>query len=156
MKYFLTVIATAMIGCETEDTSPNTPNQPAGNTSPVTDRANLTPPKHTKDSFKLIQGRIAKNEAILIDVREKSEWEDGHLESARFLPLSELEEGESNKSFAAKLAETLPKDIIVYCHCVSGGRVMPASAILQKLGYDARPLKAGYRDLLKAGFTKAP
>ena len=33
---------------------------------------------------------------------------------------------------------------------------MPASAILQKLGYDARPLKAGYRDLLKAGFTKAP
>ncbi len=145
-----------MIGCEAEDASPNTPNQPGGNTSPATEPANLTPPKHTKDSFKLIQGRIAKNEAILIDVREKSEWEDGHLESARFLPLSELEEGEADKSFAAKLAETLPKDKIVYCHCVSGGRVMPASAILQKLGYDARPLKAGYRDLLNAGFTKAP
>ena len=145
-----------MIGCEAEDTSPNTPNQPGGNTSPVTEPASLTPSKHTKDSFKLIQGRIAKNEAILIDVREKSEWEDGHLESARFLPLSELEEGEADKSFAAKLAETLPKDKIVYCHCVSGGRVMPASAILQKLGYDARPLKAGYRDLLNAGFTKAP
>jgi len=146
MRYFLAVIAATMIGCGTEVAPSGTPNGPA----------KLTPPKHTKDSFKLIQDRMANNEAILIDVREKSEWEDGHLKSAVFLPLSELEEGESDKSFAAKLVETLPKDKIVYCHCVSGGRVMPASAILQKLGYDARPLKAGYRDLLKAGFTKAP
>ena len=121
----------------------------------ATKPTSLLPPKHTKDSFEVIQNRIAKNEAILIDVRESFEWKDGHLQSTVFLPLSELEEGRSNESFASQLAEKLPKDKIVYCHCVSGGRVMPASAILHKMGYDARPLKAGYNDLLRAGFEKA-
>ena len=32
---------------------------------------------------------------------------------------------------------------------------MPASAILYTLGYDVRPLKAGYDDLLEAGFKDA-
>ena len=114
-----------------------------------------SPPKHTNDSLPLIKERVSKNEAILIDVREKYEWEDGHLQSAVFLPLSGLEEGGGSESFAGKLAAKLPKDKIIYCHCVSGGRVLPASAILQKLGYDVRPLKPGYESLLKAGFEKA-
>ena len=128
---------------------------PKESASSATKPTSLLPPKHTKDSFEVIQNRIAKNEAILIDVRESFEWKDGHLQSTVFLPLSELEEGRSNESFASQLAEKLPKDKIVYCHCVSGGRVMPASAILHKMGYDARPLKAGYNDLLRAGFEKA-
>ena len=32
---------------------------------------------------------------------------------------------------------------------------MPASAIMHKMGYDVRPLKAGYDDLLDAGFNDA-
>ena len=56
---------------------------------------------------------------------------------------------------ASDKIKKIPKDKIVYCHCVSGGRVMPASAILQKIGYDVRPLKPGYKDPLKAGFEKA-
>ena len=115
----------------------------------------ISPPKHTTDSFEQIQNRIAKNEAVLVDVREEFEWEDGHLQSAIFLPLSDLEEWESDKSYALNLAKKIPKGKIIYCHCVSGGRVMPASAILQKIGYDVRPLKSGYKDLLKAGFEKA-
>ena len=114
-----------------------------------------SPPKHTNDSLPLIKERISKNEAVLVDVREKNEWEAGHLQSAIFLPLSGLKEGGTSDSFASKLAVKLPKDRIVYCHCLSGGRVLPASAILQKLGYDARPLKSGYESLLKAGFEKA-
>ena len=152
MKQLLLMIAVvALAGCPTN-------RKPESKTSPppAADKPDKTPPpKHTADSLELIQDRIAKGEAILIDVREKFEWEDGHLQSAVFLPLSKLEEGESDESFAAKLVKTLPKDKIVYCHCVSGGRVMPASAVLHKLGYDARPLKSGYKDLLKAGFEKA-
>ena len=114
-----------------------------------------SPPKHTNDSLPLIKERISKNEAVLVDVREKNEWEVGHLHSAIFLPLSGLKKGGTSESFANKLAVKLPKDKIVYCHCLSGGRVLPASAILQKLGYDVRPLKSGYELLLKAGFEKA-
>ena len=107
-----------------------------------------SPPKHTNDSLPLIKERISKNEAVLVDVREKYEWEDGHLQSAIFLPLSGLKEGGTSESFTTKLAVKLPKDKIVYGHCLSGGRVLPASAILQKLGYDVRPLKSGYESLL--------
>ena len=144
-----------MVGCgdtgESLNKTPKIEIEPSANLKPD----HNSPPKHTKDPLPLIKERISKNEAILVDVREKNEWEDGHLQSAIFLPLSGLEEGGASESFAAKLAAKLPKDKIIYCHCVSGGRVLPASAILQKLGYDVRPLKPGYESLLKAGFENA-
>ena len=34
-------------------------------------------------------------------------------------------------------------------------RLIPASKILYDLGYDIRPLKFGYADLIKAGFSKS-
>lgn len=68
-----------------------------------------------------------------------------------FLPLSELKNGINAES----LQEKLPKDRIIYTHCVVGKRSLTAGDILQKHGYDVRPLKAGYTDLLQAGFKKA-
>ena len=118
-------------------------------------RPAVAPTEHTKDSIELIQKRVADKEAILIDVREQDEWDLGHLQEAVFIPLSELKAGGSDKSYATNLAKKLPKDKIIYCHCASGGRVMPASAILHKMGYDVRPLKAGYDDLVDAGFKDA-
>jgi phage shock protein E len=44
---------------------------------------------------------------------------------------------------------------ILYTHCVVGKRSVMAAQILRKYGYDVRPLKAGYRELLEAGFKKA-
>ena len=49
----------------------------------------------------------------------------------------------------------LPKDKVIYCHCRAGGRALLAADILKKLGYDVRPMKEGYEDLLKAGFIKS-
>ena len=111
------------------------------------------PVKHTMDSVELIRLNIAAKKAVLIDVRELSEWEDGHLEDAVLLPLSELKKDaqalvNANKK---KLGETK----IIYCHCKSGGRVLRAAPILKKLGYDCRPLKMGYDELVKAGFEDA-
>ena len=86
-----------------------------------------------------------------MDVREKSEWDQGHLEIANLLPLSRLRTGVKPKT----LAKQLSKKKIIYCHCRSGGRVLPATDILKKLGYDVRPLKQGYAELLREGFAKA-
>jgi hypothetical protein len=36
-----------------------------------------------------------------------------------------------------------------------GVRALKAAKILEKLGYNVRPLNAGYEDLVKAGFAKA-
>jgi len=103
--------------------------------------------QHTKDSLEVIQKRIKEKKAILIDVREQREWDAGHLKKAQLVPLSKLQAGVKEKM--------LPKDKIIYCHCRSGGRVLIATSILKPLGYDIRPLKQGYRQLLGAGFEKA-
>ena len=54
-----------------------------------------------------------------------------------------------------ELAVTLPKDKIIYCYCLAGGRCEEAAAILKPLGYDVRALKPGYPQLVKAGFPAA-
>ena len=54
-----------------------------------------------------------------------------------------------------KVDKALSKQQIIYCHCGSGVRVLAANGILSKLGYDVRPLAAGYDDLVAAGFAPA-
>ena len=106
---------------------------------------------HTKDTPEEVKKAIANGKAVLLDVREKSEWDDGHLKDAKLLPLSVLKDGAK----AEDVARVAPKDKIVYLHCGSGVRSLKAADELKKLGYDVRPLKPGYKDLLKAGFEPA-
>ena len=150
-------IVAVCVGCGGANSNAQSPKDSGNNESNSTaaKRPAVAPTEHTKDSIELIQKRVADKEAILIDVREQDEWDLGHLQEAVFIPLSELKAGGSDKSYATNLAKKLPKDKIIYCHCASGGRVMPASAILHKMGYDVRPLKAGYDDLVDAGFKDA-
>lgn len=108
--------------------------------------------EHTKDSITDIKKRLEKKEAVLIDVREESEWKAGHLRAAHLVPLSGL----VSEAKRGPLVEKLPKDKIIYCHCHSGGRALKAADLLSKLGYDVRALKLGYPDLLEEGFEKAP
>ena len=103
------------------------------------------------DSLPTVQENLATHKAVLIDVREPGEWKEGHVQGAISLPLSSLKENAD----ATALQRQLPKDKIVYMHCVMGVRALKAAKILDKLGYDARPLKAGYEDLVKAGFQKS-
>ena len=105
---------------------------------------------HTKDSLIDARHKIMNQSAILIDVREPSEWSGGHLALAQSLPLSELRTSTENK-----LDGRLPRGKIIYCHCLSGGRCLEASRILSSYGYDARALRPGYTDLIDAGFVQA-
>ena len=47
----------------------------------------------TKDSLTIVKKNIEGEKAVLVDVREKSEWNAGHVAGAIFLPLSELRNG---------------------------------------------------------------
>jgi phage shock protein E len=106
---------------------------------------------HTKDTPDEVKKALADGKAVLLDVREKDEWDAGHLKDAKLLPLSTLKGGAK----AEDVAKVAPKEKIVYCHCGSGVRCLKAADELKKLGYDVRPLKPGYKDLLKAGFEPA-
>src|SRR5258708_7814621 len=76
----------------------------------------------TNDSLETIQRRISGKKAVLVDVREKLEWEQGHIEGAIFLPLSKLQQAVD----AIALTKLLPKDKIIYTHCVAGVRSVKA------------------------------
>lgn len=104
---------------------------------------------HTSDPLPQVLTAVAAGKAVLLDVREQGEWDAGHLATARLIPLSVLGKD------TATLAAGLPKDKPIYIHCKAGGRCLAAGALLKPLGYDVRPLKAGYDELVKNGFTPA-
>ncbi len=104
--------------------------------------------EHTKDSLAVVKQKLADKSAVLVDVREQAEWDAGHLDASILLPLSGLQKGTDS-------SQKLKKGQIVYTHCKAGIRSVTAGEILAKQGYDVRPLKAGYQDLLDAGFAPA-
>jgi len=104
--------------------------------------------EHTKDTLQTIKENVAAKKAVLVDVRDKQEWDRGHVAGAIFLPLSELRQRDRTE----EMLKDLPKDRILYTHCVVGMRSLKAAEILKKHGYQVRALKPGYDELLKAGF----
>ena len=106
---------------------------------------------HTTDSLDTVKQRLASKEAVLIDVRELTEWNEGHLEDAKLVPLSDIRYPQKR----IDATKDLSKEEIIYCHCRSGKRVFIATHYLSRDGYDIRPLKAGYKDLLTEGFENA-
>lgn len=106
---------------------------------------------HTSDSLDTVKKSVGAGKAILVDVREVEEWQDGHLKDAKHLALSDLKAGVP----AERLKKVVPPGSVVYLHCAAGGRCLVAADVLKKQGYDVRPLKAGYERLLKEGFEKA-
>ncbi|MBM4002351.1 MAG: rhodanese-like domain-containing protein [Planctomycetes bacterium] len=106
---------------------------------------------HTKDPLAEVKQRVQEKKAILLDVREQKEWDEGHLKDAVLLPLSKIQSGTELKD----AVKDLKKDTLIYCHCRAGRRALTAAEQLIKQGYDVRALKPGYEELLKAGFDKA-
>ncbi|NLY80654.1 MAG: FAD-dependent oxidoreductase [Lysinibacillus sp.] len=68
---------------------------------------------------------LVEEGAMIIDVREKNEFERGHLVNAINIPLSELRER----------IDEIPRDKPVYLHCRSGQRSYNAVKILQHEGF---------------------
>lgn len=68
---------------------------------------------------------LAENNAYIIDVREKYEYEEGHIKGAVNIPLCEFR----------KRLDEIPTDKPVYVHCRSGQRSYNAIIALQNLGF---------------------
>lgn len=111
----------------------------------------FTPKGHTTDSLDTVKTRVKAKQAVLIDIRENGEWDNGHLKIAKLIPMSVIKADE----LTDKQKKYLPKKKPVYIHCASGRRVLTVVKLLKAKGYDVRPLTAGYRKLLDAGFEKA-
>ncbi len=84
----------------------------------------------------------ARQGAAVIDVRERSEFEAGHLEGALNIPLGKL---------SARLGE-VPRDRPLVVHCAAGERSATAVSLLERAGYNqVRNLKGGFVAWQEAG-----
>lgn len=74
---------------------------------------------------------------VLIDVREKEEWDAGHIGGAIHIPRGMLE---------FKIEEAVPdKNQMIIVQCKSGARAALCGEALQKLGYaNVKNLQGGY------------
>lgn len=69
---------------------------------------------------------LVENDEFIIDVREKDEYDAGHLNNSVNIPLSELR----------NRIDEIPRDRTVYLHCRSSQRSYNAVMALQNLGFD--------------------
>jgi rhodanese-related sulfurtransferase len=67
-------------------------------------------------------------DAMVLDVREQSEWLDGHISKAKHIPLGQL------KNRLADLDKFKDKPIVAVCR--SGNRSGRACGILKKAGFE--------------------
>ena len=84
---------------------------------------------------------LAENGAVLVDVREKSEWQAGHAPKARHIPLAQL---------PARSRE-LPTGRPLVTVCRSGARSRRAAALLAAEGREVVNLAGGLHAWARAG-----
>ena len=81
----------------------------------------------SKDNINEGVKRFRKSEnAVLLDVRTKVEYDSGHIEGSRNLPLEEISSGSLNIE---------NKETPLYVHCRSGARSSLAASYLRANGY---------------------
>ncbi len=82
---------------------------------------------------------------VIVDVRERDEWEQGHVPGAKFIPRGFLE---------MRIEEQVPdKDQPVYLYCAGGVRSVFAAQALQQLGYEnAISVSGGFGAWKDAGY----
>lgn len=85
-----------------------------------------------------LKERLANGTApLIIDVREPDEWEAGHIDAAKLVPLATV---------AEKVGEVAPdKSAEIVVHCARGGRSAKACAQMEAMGYtNVKNLEGGF------------
>ena len=88
--------------------------------------------------------KLNTGEALFIDVRDKDEWDEGHIPGATHLSRGTIE---------LDIEEKVPDpNTMIICHCGGGGRSALAAESLQKMGYkNVRSMAGGFKAWQSAG-----
>lgn len=85
--------------------------------------------------------RLAEEGAVLLDVRERAEWESGHAPGATHLPYELL----------TQRAAELPRGREIVVYCASGVRSSLAASMLERDGASATNVRGGFNSWRSAG-----
>jgi rhodanese-related sulfurtransferase len=88
--------------------------------------------------------RSKSGEAVIVDVRDKDEWDEGHIPAATHMSRGTIE---------LDIEEKVPDpNAMIICHCGGGGRSALAAESLQKMGYkNVRSMAGGFKAWKAAG-----
>src|SRR5947207_13717657 len=88
--------------------------------------------------------KLKTGHAVIIDVREKDEWDEEHIPGAIHLSRGTIE---------LDIEEKVPDpNAMIICHCGGGGRSALAAESLQKMGYkNVRSMAGGLKAWKAAG-----
>jgi rhodanese-related sulfurtransferase len=87
-------------------------------------------------------------EAVIIDVREKDEWDEEHIPDAIHMSRGIIE-----LDVEEKVPDT---NTMIVCHCGGGGRSALAAESLQKMGYkNVRSMAGGFKAWKAMGLPTA-
>jgi molybdopterin/thiamine biosynthesis adenylyltransferase/rhodanese-related sulfurtransferase len=91
---------------------------------------------------------LAAEEPLVVDVRERDEWEEGHIPGAVHVPRGSLE------SRIERIEPDRARPIVLYCS--TGNRSAFAAKTLEELGYETvSSLAGGFTDWKRNGFPTA-
>src|SRR5947209_19951169 len=92
--------------------------------------------------------KLKSGEAVIVDVRDKDEWDEGHIPGALHMSRGTIE-----LDIEEKVPDT---NAMIICHCGGGGRGALATESLQKMGYkNARNMSGGFKAWKAAGLPTA-
>ena len=87
-------------------------------------------------------------EAVIVDVREKDEWDEEHIPDALHMSRGTIELDIEE--------EVADKNAMIVCHCGGGGRSALAAESLQKIGYrNVHSMAGGFKAWKAAGLPTA-
>jgi rhodanese-related sulfurtransferase len=88
--------------------------------------------------------KLNSGEAVIVDVRDKDEWDEGHIPGAMHMSRGTIE---------LDIEEKVPNpNALIICHCGGGGRSALAAESLQKMGYkNVRSMAGGFKAWKAAG-----
>ena len=85
-----------------------------------------------------------RGEALIIDVREKDEWDEEHIPDATHMSRGTIELDIEEK--------VIDRDAMIICHCGGGGRSALAAETLQKMGYtNVHSMAGGWKAWKESG-----
>jgi phage shock protein E len=80
---------------------------------------------------------LKSSDAVIVDVRERDEWDEGHIPGAMHMSRGTIE---------LDIEEKIPDTKLIICHCGGGGRSALAAKSLQKMGYkNVRSMAGGFK-----------
>lgn len=89
-----------------------------------------------------VSQKLEKDKPLVIDVREPSEYAQGHIKGSQLIPLGQL---------PGRLAELGGKDREIITVCRSGGRSSQAANLLAAQGYIVTNMQGGMIGWQQAG-----